>query len=156
MANPNFVLLYVADPIQEAANFYAPLLNRKPVESSPGYAMFVLENGFKIGFWKRDDVQPAAEGEVTGSDGACFCGGKRGSSGRALFAVDSQRLGIRPATHPHGIRIHVRSTRSRWASAAGVQACAISSESAHGDDQYHESKCRCRKRERHWRFALWA
>jgi predicted enzyme related to lactoylglutathione lyase len=61
MAIPNFVLLYVADPIQ-SANFYAPLLNRKPVESSPGYAMFVLENGFKIGFWKRDDVQPAAEG----------------------------------------------------------------------------------------------
>lgn len=61
MINPNLVLLYVADPIQ-SARFYEPLFGRKPVEVSPGYSMFVLESGLKIGFWKRDEVQPAAEG----------------------------------------------------------------------------------------------
>jgi len=62
MANPNFVLLYVADPIR-SAEFYEPILKAKPVEKSPGYSMFVLDGGLKIGFWKRDEVQPEAEGE---------------------------------------------------------------------------------------------
>ena len=61
MANPSFVLLYVADPIR-SANFYEPILKAKPVEKSRGYSMFVLQGGLKIGFWKRDEVQPGAEG----------------------------------------------------------------------------------------------
>jgi predicted enzyme related to lactoylglutathione lyase len=61
MTNPNFVLLYVADPIRSAV-FYEPILKAKPVEKSPGYSMFVLDGRLKIGFWKRDEVQPEAEG----------------------------------------------------------------------------------------------
>jgi len=61
MANPNFVLLYVTDPVR-SASFYEPILKAKPVESSPGYTMFVLDGGLKIGFWKRDEVQPDAHG----------------------------------------------------------------------------------------------
>jgi len=61
MAKPGLILLYVTDPIR-SANFYEPIFKTKPVEKSPGYAMFVLEGGLKIGFWKRDEVQPEAEG----------------------------------------------------------------------------------------------
>jgi hypothetical protein len=70
MANPNFVLLYVADPIR-SADFYEPILKAKPVEKSPGYSMFVLDGGLKIGFWKRDDIQPKAEG-APGSGSSCL------------------------------------------------------------------------------------
>lgn len=61
MANPSLVLLYVADPIR-SAKFYEPILKKKPVENSPGFSMFVLDGGLKTGFWKRDEVQPGAEG----------------------------------------------------------------------------------------------
>ena len=57
----NFVLLYVADPLL-SAEFYSGLLAKKPVELSPGFAMFVLENGLKLGLWKRQEVEPAPEG----------------------------------------------------------------------------------------------
>lgn len=61
MTHPNFVLLYVADPLR-SAEFYSELLAKKPVESSPGFAMFVLDNGLKLGLWKRQEVEPAPEG----------------------------------------------------------------------------------------------
>lgn len=61
MLKLNFTLLYVAAPAR-SAEFYAKLLGRKPVESSPGFAMFVLDNGFKLGLWKRNEVQPEVQG----------------------------------------------------------------------------------------------
>ena len=59
--DPNFTLLYVADPMASAA-FYESLLGKPPVECSPGFAMFALGTGGMLGLWKRDDVQPAADG----------------------------------------------------------------------------------------------
>ena len=59
MADPNFVLLYVRNPVESAA-FYAGLLGKPPVESSPGFAMFALESGVMLGLWAAHDVQPAA------------------------------------------------------------------------------------------------
>jgi predicted enzyme related to lactoylglutathione lyase len=61
MSSVNFVLLYVADP-RRSAEFYAKIFERKPVELSADYAMFVLPSGVKVGLWKRDQVQPPAEG----------------------------------------------------------------------------------------------
>jgi catechol 2,3-dioxygenase-like lactoylglutathione lyase family enzyme len=61
MSSLNFVLLYVADP-RRSAEFYAEILDRKPVELSAGFAMFVLPSGLKVGLWKREEVQPPAEG----------------------------------------------------------------------------------------------
>lgn len=61
MAHLNFVNLYVADPVRSAA-FYANITGAKPVQSSPGWALFVLDNGLKLGLWKRDTVEPPAEG----------------------------------------------------------------------------------------------
>ncbi len=61
--NPNFVILYVDNPPKSAA-FYQDLLGRAPVESSPTFALFVLDAGFKLGLWSRHTVEPAAQ--VTG------------------------------------------------------------------------------------------
>ena len=44
MALPHFVLLYVNEP-QASAAFYARLLGRKPLESSPTFVMFELAPG---------------------------------------------------------------------------------------------------------------
>ncbi|MDI6027421.1 VOC family protein [Corticibacterium sp. UT-5YL-CI-8] len=59
MPTPNFIILYVDDP-QKSAAFYQEIVGREPVESSPGFAMFVLDNGFKLGLWLRPEVEPKA------------------------------------------------------------------------------------------------
>jgi predicted enzyme related to lactoylglutathione lyase len=59
MTDPNFIILYVDNP-SASADFYAGLLSKTPVESSPTFAMFVLESGLKLGLWSRHTVEPAA------------------------------------------------------------------------------------------------
>jgi catechol 2,3-dioxygenase-like lactoylglutathione lyase family enzyme len=61
MTKLNFALFYVAEP-SRSADFYTTLLGVEPVERSANFAMFVLKNGFKLGLWRRTDVQPPAEG----------------------------------------------------------------------------------------------
>ena len=70
MANPNFIMLYVADA-QRSADFYENILGRKPVQASPGYSMFALDNGITLGMWKRDTVEPAPEAPAGGGE-LCF------------------------------------------------------------------------------------
>lgn len=59
MANPNFILAYVADAPRSAL-LYSQLLDAQPVESSPNWAMFALPNGLALGLWARNDVEPRA------------------------------------------------------------------------------------------------
>jgi catechol 2,3-dioxygenase-like lactoylglutathione lyase family enzyme len=66
MNTPNFVILYVDSPERSGA-FYASLLGREPVETSPTFAMFVLDKGFKLGLWSRHTVEPVAA--ATGGGG---------------------------------------------------------------------------------------
>src|SRR5260221_8674249 len=61
VCDPNFILLYVERPAESAA-FYADLLGRPPVESSPTFAMFALASGVMLGLWARHTVEPAASG----------------------------------------------------------------------------------------------
>jgi catechol 2,3-dioxygenase-like lactoylglutathione lyase family enzyme len=67
MSDPNFVILYVESPAASAA-FYADLLGRKPVESSPSFAMFALESGLMLGLWSRRTVAPAATAPSGGGE----------------------------------------------------------------------------------------
>lgn len=67
MPTPDFTLLYVENPTASAA-FYADLFCRPPVEASPGFAMFVLDRGIKLGLWKRDAVLPQADGKAGGAE----------------------------------------------------------------------------------------
>ena len=59
MSDPNFILLYAANPANSVA-FYTSLLGKPPVESSPTFAMFALESGVMLGLWAASTVQPAA------------------------------------------------------------------------------------------------
>lgn len=59
MPDPNFVILYVADPVASAI-FYTDLLERPPVEASPTFALFRLASGTMFGLWSRRTVEPAA------------------------------------------------------------------------------------------------
>jgi len=55
---PNFMLLYV-DNARASEAFYSALLGRKPVETSPNFALFALDSGLKLGMWARQMVKPA-------------------------------------------------------------------------------------------------
>ncbi len=67
MTKLNFALLYVAEP-SRSADFYITLLGAEPVERSANFVMFVLKNGFKLGLWRRAEVQPSAEGALGASE----------------------------------------------------------------------------------------
>lgn len=67
MTKLSFALLYVAEP-SRSADFYATLLGVEPVERSTNFVMFVLKNGFKLGLWRRTDVQPTAAGTPGASE----------------------------------------------------------------------------------------
>ncbi|CRM39401.1 MULTISPECIES: VOC family protein [Pseudomonas] len=62
----HYFLLYVDSPAT-SANFYSRLLGKPPVELNPTFALFILDNGVKLGLWSRHTVQPAAT--ATGGGG---------------------------------------------------------------------------------------
>lgn len=68
MPQPNFLILYVDSPARSAA-FYASLLDLKPVESSPTFAMFALDSGVMLGLWSRHAVLPPVHGIEPGGGG---------------------------------------------------------------------------------------
>ena len=65
MTDPNFIILYVDNP-SVSADFYAGLLGKTPVESSPTFAMFILESGLKLGLWSKHTVEPASASAAGG------------------------------------------------------------------------------------------
>jgi predicted enzyme related to lactoylglutathione lyase len=67
MFNPNFLLLYVDDPLASAA-FYAELLGQTPLESHPTFALFALSSGVMLGLWSKHTVEPAAPAHSGGSE----------------------------------------------------------------------------------------
>lgn len=58
MSELNHVILYVSDPAASSA-FYERQLGRPPVQSSPGFVLFVLKSGMHLGLWKLQAVEPA-------------------------------------------------------------------------------------------------
>ncbi len=63
MPNFSFVLLYVENPLA-SAGFYADLLGRPVIESSPTFAMLPLTDGVMLGLWSRQTVEPAATAQA--------------------------------------------------------------------------------------------
>ena len=45
-----------------SAAFYARLLDRQPLESSPNFVMFELSPDLRLGLWARREVEPAPRG----------------------------------------------------------------------------------------------
>lgn len=91
-----YFLLYVDSPAV-SAQFYSRLLDKQSVESSPTFALFILDSGIKLGLWSRHTVQPSAQ--------AVGGGGELGWAVDSREAVDElhrqwQALGIRIAQPP--------------------------------------------------------
>jgi catechol 2,3-dioxygenase-like lactoylglutathione lyase family enzyme len=74
MPASHFILLYVDQP-EASARFYARLLGRPAIESSPTFAMFALDDGLMLGLWSRHTVQPAATSASGASELAFVVGG---------------------------------------------------------------------------------
>lgn len=55
--SPDFMLLYVNDPAA-SARFYGELLEKEPLDARPGFVMFKLDNGMRLGLWGKDTVAP--------------------------------------------------------------------------------------------------
>jgi len=91
MLDVSFILLYVDKPASSAV-FYADLLGRPPVESSPTFAMFSMSSGVMLGLWARQSVEPAASG-AAGSTEIAFTVADR----RAVDAMheDWSRRGLK-------------------------------------------------------------
>lgn len=96
MNAPSLVILYVDQPASSAA-FYRELLGTAPVESSPTFAMFVLDNGLKLGLWSRHTVEPASE--VGGGGGELCIAVADPAAVDAHYAAWTQR-GLRIAQPP--------------------------------------------------------
>lgn len=67
MPNFSFVLLYVENP-PASARFYADLLGRPIIETSPTFAMLPLQDGVMLGLWSRQTVEPAATSQAGASE----------------------------------------------------------------------------------------
>ncbi len=59
MSDVGFVLVYVSDAPKSEA-FYASILGRPAIESSPTFAMLEAAPGLMLGLWNRDGVAPPA------------------------------------------------------------------------------------------------
>ena len=67
MNHPNFVILYVENPVS-SATFYSDLFGVQPVESAPTFVLFVLESGLKLGLLSTQSAEPAASAQGGGAE----------------------------------------------------------------------------------------
>lgn len=67
--NPNMILLSVEQPVNSVA-FYTDILGRPPIENSPTFAMFQLNEATMLGLWIKADMEP----KVTAQAGATEIG----------------------------------------------------------------------------------
>lgn len=67
MHHPSYVLLFVEDPAASAA-FYGGLLDCRPIETSPTFALFELSSGLRLGLWSRRSAEPVVIARGGGSE----------------------------------------------------------------------------------------
>lgn len=63
----HMVLFYVQDAARSAA-FYKWILESEPIDSSPTFAMFKVNDQMILGLWNRDGVQPPPAAEAGASE----------------------------------------------------------------------------------------
>lgn len=93
---PIYTILYVSD-VQKSLAFYRSLFALEPVESSPGFAMFVLKSGLVWGLWQRDNVDPSVS--VSGG-GAEYCIRVESKEALDSLAEEWRDLGVSIAQEP--------------------------------------------------------
>jgi catechol 2,3-dioxygenase-like lactoylglutathione lyase family enzyme len=95
MPSPNFILLYVDSP-PLSARFYTDVLGKPPVETSPTFAMFALDNGVMLGLWSRHTAEPAPAA-VAGASEIAFAVADRDAVTRLYAEWGARELGIAQA-----------------------------------------------------------
>jgi catechol 2,3-dioxygenase-like lactoylglutathione lyase family enzyme len=72
MFTPNlgFILLFVNNP-QISSLFYQDIFQIKPLEESPTFVMFALNNGVMLGLWSKHTAEPRVEAPA-GALEICF------------------------------------------------------------------------------------
>ena len=106
MTTPNMILLYVQDPAK-SVDFYADILNTKPLEQSPTFAMFQMNESIVLGLWAKHAVEP----KVTATAGATELGvhveGRRRCYPRRLGKAQCADC---PSPDKDGFRLYLRRT----------------------------------------------
>ena len=97
MSDVSFVLLFVEN-VARSAEFYARLLEKPVIESSPTFAMLPAGPNLMLGLWRRDGVEPQAgapggsEIAVTFPDAAAVVAAHAAWSGFAPIAQQPTRM----------------------------------------------------------------
>lgn len=65
-----FILLFVENPLKSSV-FYQDIFGIKPIEESPTFVMFALNNGVMLGLWSRYTAEPRVEAQA-GAAEICF------------------------------------------------------------------------------------
>ena len=55
------ILLHIAD-MRVSTDFYRGVLLRDPVDAGDAFTLFALDSGTTLGLWRRDVIDPPAEG----------------------------------------------------------------------------------------------
>ncbi len=69
MPTPNMILLFVKNP-EASVKFYGKILDLKPIEEAPSFALLPLNESTMLGLW----AEAGAEPKVTASPGAMEIG----------------------------------------------------------------------------------
>lgn len=92
MLHLDMTILYVGSPTR-SAEFYTDITGCEPIESSPNFAMFELENGARLGLWKSEDVEPHVAFRTPAAGEVCFAV-KSADAVRAIHAEWATRMPI--------------------------------------------------------------
>ena len=65
---PNHMILFYVDDPMKSVPFYESVLGAKPIDASPGFAMFKLNDGTMLGLWNKRGVEPKPEGRSGSSE----------------------------------------------------------------------------------------
>lgn len=112
-----YFLLYVDSPAT-SANFYSRLLDKPPVELNPTFALFILDNGVKLGLWSRHSVEPATQ--VTGGGGELGFPARQRRRGCPACPMAGAGRHDHPVTDRPGLWLHLCRPGPRRSSVARV------------------------------------
>ncbi|PIT41410.1 VOC family protein [Snodgrassella alvi] len=65
MFKPNSVIVYVKD-VDTSTEFYTKILGRPPINTYPGFAVFLLKDNFILGLQEPDKITPKAPNHYGG------------------------------------------------------------------------------------------
>ena len=96
MTDPNFIIIYVDNPLS-SASFYEALLGKPPIESHPTFAAFALDFGMILGLWSKHTAEPAA---ITTGGGGEIAFSVPSNEAVDLAYSDLTKRGLRVAQKP--------------------------------------------------------